>query len=220
MTFEHKDFGLNKIELKEDGEARVFEGYGSIFNNEDSYGDIVMPGAFTRSLKSRTPKLLWQHRMDEPVGVFNEIREDATGLYVKGRILDTQRGMDAYKLLKGGAINGLSIGFITVKASYSDKKSNVRMLEDLELFEISLVTFPANESANVMRVKSLDGVGVDQLTEYKRNIEAALRDAGASDSVARYIASQIKSPAGCDAQGESLVELKTLIEKNLNILRS
>lgn len=141
--------------MQEDG---VFAGYASVFGVVDSQNDVIMKGAFTHTLKKRRGevKLLWQHQVDEPIGVFTLIREDSHGLYVEGRLLlDLQRGIEAYSLLKNTAINGLSIGYTVVSAGYNSD-NNIRLITEVELWEVSLVTFPANEAATVTSVKSAD----------------------------------------------------------------
>ncbi|HYH67242.1 MAG TPA: HK97 family phage prohead protease [Urbifossiella sp.] len=153
MKLQHKTFLIQNLEVKEDGDQRTVEGYGSTFGNVDSYGDAVMPGAFVKSLLTRKPAMLWQHRSDEPIGIWDEVRETPQGLYLKGRILPTQCGNDAYTLAKGGALTGLSIGYSTKKSEH-DPKTNVRKLLEVELYEVSLVTFPANEAATITGVKS------------------------------------------------------------------
>ncbi|WP_020476261.1 HK97 family phage prohead protease [Zavarzinella formosa] len=153
MKLQHKTFLLRDIEVKEDGETRTIEGYGSTFGNEDSYGDVVMPGAFTKSLLARKPAMLWQHNSDQPIGVWDQVMETPQGLLLKGRVFATQCGNDAYTLAKGGAITGLSIGFST-KKSEMDTQQNIRRLQEVDLYEVSLVTFPANTKATVTGVKS------------------------------------------------------------------
>lgn len=152
----------NKLETKNisfvvksfDEGKGTFEGYGSIFGNEDSYGDIVKKGAFVDSLKKRKPKLLWQHRMSEPIGIYEEIREDEKGLFVKGKLeMESDFGKRIHSLLKMGALEGLSIGYRTVKCEFEDKE-RIRILTKLDLFEISIVTMPANEDALIDYVKS------------------------------------------------------------------
>lgn len=135
--------------------TRAFSGYGSVFDVEDSYGDIVAPGAFARTLKERQGQILmlWQHDTSEPIGAWTEIREDARGLFVRGTLSDTQRGRDAYTLLKDGALSGLSIGFRTRK-SHQDAVRQVRVIDDVELMEISLVSLPANDAARVAEVRA------------------------------------------------------------------
>ncbi|MCE9566352.1 MAG: HK97 family phage prohead protease [Planctomycetes bacterium] len=153
MKLQHKTFLIRDLEVKQDGDAWTVEGFGSTFGNVDSYGDMVMPGAFVKSLLTRKPAMLWQHNSDEPIGVWDEVRETPQGLYLKGRILPTACGNDAYTLAKGGALTGLSIGYSTKKSEH-DPKTNVRKLLEVELYEVSLVTFPANEAATITGVKS------------------------------------------------------------------
>ncbi|MEM1383120.1 MAG: HK97 family phage prohead protease [Pseudomonadota bacterium] len=126
--------------------AGRIEGYASIFGEADQGGDVVMPGAFRRSLarleeEGRKVKFLWQHDPAEPIGVWRHIREDATGLYVQGEILaEVSRGAEALALMSVGAIDGLSIGYRTVRAEKAAQGG--RMLHEIDLWEVSLVTFP------------------------------------------------------------------------------
>lgn len=138
-----------KSQYTEGGEDGSFTGYGSVFGVLDNQNDIILKGAFERSLleKGADIKLLWQHKTDEPIGVFDEIREDEYGLYVKGRLLlDVQRAREAYALMKVGALKGLSIGYSVNVADFEEIKS-ARLIVDVDLFEVSLVTFPANKDA-------------------------------------------------------------------------
>ncbi len=134
-------------------DGHVVEGYASLFGQKDQGGDVVLPGAYAASLKrlairGERVKLLWQHDPAQPIGVWDEVREDATGLRVKGRILtEVERGREAAALLAAGAIDGLSIGFRTVKAERDGKGQ--RLLSELELWEVSLVTFPMLREARV-----------------------------------------------------------------------
>ena len=131
------------------GEDHVIEGYASLFGSVDQGGDVVQPGAYTASLSAgRKVKMLWQHDPAEPIGIWDEVREDAKGLYVKGRLLeDVARAREAAALTKAGAIDGLSIGYRTVKASKDDRGR--RLLNEVELWEVSLVTFPMLPEARV-----------------------------------------------------------------------
>jgi HK97 family phage prohead protease len=143
------------FELKKLSAEGQFSGYGSVFGVEDSYMDIVMPGAFAESLKARKPAMLWQHNPDQPIGVWTEAREDKTGLYLEGQLaMKTQAGAEAYELMKMGALDGLSIGFSTKVAEYDDKTS-IRRLLQVKLWEVSPVTFPANEEARIENVKAV-----------------------------------------------------------------
>jgi len=128
-------------------------GYASYFGQVDQGGDKVQPGAYAQSLKTlaaegRRVKMLWQHDPAQPIGVWDEVREDDKGLFVKGRLLDsTQEGREAIALIEAGAIDGLSIGYRTKKASRG--ADGARHLHQLELWEVSLVTFPMLPSARV-----------------------------------------------------------------------
>ncbi len=143
------------LQLKSLDENGRFAGYASVFGIIDNQRDVILRGAFSRTLKGRIAeiKLLWQHQQEEPIGIFDRIFEDARGLYVEGRLLlNVQRAREAYTLLKAGAIGGLSIGYSPMRHSI-DAKTGVRRLAEVELWEISLVTFPANEAAMVTVVK-------------------------------------------------------------------
>jgi HK97 family phage prohead protease len=130
-------------------------GYASVFGRPDQGGDVVAAGAYAKSLAKRGAggvKLLWQHDPREPIGVWDEVREDATGLYVKGRLLDgIARGREAAALIAAGAIDGLSIGYRTVRAAKDD--AGRRVLSELELWEVSLVTFPMLPEARLGATK-------------------------------------------------------------------
>jgi hypothetical protein len=147
---EFKSFKLRKSEVRDDG---TFEGYLSTFNNIDSYGDVIRPGAFKKTISEQAVfPVLWQHDTYEPIGIFDELREDDYGLLVKGTLnRETQRGREAFALLRQGALNGLSIGFTTVKDAWD---GDVRHIHEIKLWEGSLVTFPANDLARVTSVRS------------------------------------------------------------------
>lgn len=149
----HIQYQLAVKSIKENG---IFEGYASVFNVQDYTNDIIVPGAFTEAIEKNNVKLLWQHHTDEPIGVFQTIIEDSYGLYVQGKLLlEVQRATEAYSLLKAGAIEGLSIGFVPKSYEYDEIKK-VRYLHEVELWEISLVTFPANPLSQVTSVKNLN----------------------------------------------------------------
>lgn len=139
-----------------------FSGYASVFGIIDSQGEEVASGAFALSLQAwaesgRMPKLLWQHDYHRPIGFWREIREDNHGLFVKGQLLlELAQGREAYTLLKNGVVDGLSIGFVTVRARRTNGKNRLRILEEVNLQEISLVTFAANPKAKVEQVKEDD----------------------------------------------------------------
>ncbi|MBN9247361.1 HK97 family phage prohead protease [Hyphomicrobium sp.] len=135
----------------------VFEGYASLFNREDLGHDVIAPGAFRESLAGRGAariKMLFQHDPAEPIGVWDEIREDARGLYVRGRLMTAvSKAREVLALMRAGALDGLSIGFKAVKAR-RDAASGIRRLEKVDLWEISVVTFPMLPGARVESVKA------------------------------------------------------------------
>lgn len=144
------------FEIKALSADGTFEGYASVFNNVDSQRDRVHKGAFSASIKQRDKpvQLLWQHQWEKPIGVITTLFEDARGLYMKGKLLlEVEQAREAYALLKAGVVRGLSIGY-SVKRSRRSPDSGIRELLELNLWEISLVTMPANEAAQVTVVKS------------------------------------------------------------------
>lgn len=148
---------LFPVEMKAVGDAGEIEGYASNFGNRDLVGDIVQPGAFTKSLSGRHPAavaMLWSHDHKRPVGVWTEIAEDGVGLRVKGRILiQTRDGADAFEFAKAGAVGGLSIGYRAARVR-RDHERKARLLDEVDLHEISLVTIPANPLSRLESVKA------------------------------------------------------------------
>lgn len=158
---EMKTKSFRLTEVKADMETGVFEGYASVFGNKDAYGDIVVPGAFSKTLQERADrvKILWQHDTDCPIGKPTEMREDVKGLYVKGKITPTSLGKDVIMLLQDGVICEMSIGYQTVKEEWDDS-TKCNYLKEIKLYEFSLVTFPANELATVTSVKNNSNIDV------------------------------------------------------------
>lgn len=148
-----RPFGMEIRSLEEDG---TFDGYASVFGNTDSYGDVIEKGAFKKTIKENpTPPILWQHDTTQPIGVTQSMKEDDYGLYVVGKlVLDVQKAVEAYALMKAKAMKGLSIGFSLLKWMV-DKDQQTRRLKEVKLWEWSPVTFPANTLANVANVRSL-----------------------------------------------------------------
>ena len=189
-----KDFKLDIKSLNDEG---TFEGYGSIFGNVDSYGEKVAPGAFVESLAKHRREgssvlMLWNHDPYSPIGVWEDLAEDAKGLWGKGRLLmDIQRAREVYSLAKNNAIGGLSIGYRELD---TDQEGNIRLLKKIDLYEISPVTFPANRRARIEGVKS------ERTEEFVKRLrdgdpmptkdfEDVLRELGVSKSMAVAIAS-------------------------------
>ncbi len=203
-----------EIKASEEG---TIEGYGSVFGDLDSYADIVKKGAFKRTLKEakaigRLPAMLWQHNPDQPIGVWTDMFEDERGLMVKGRLADTQLGREAHTLMQMGALTGLSIGYRTVKYKM-DHETGIRTLEDVDLFEVSPVTFPALDSARLSAVKSAEDIRT------AREFEEFLREAGFSRTVAKALVAGGYKAAfpQRDAEGE-LDDIVAAIKRNAAIL--
>jgi hypothetical protein len=232
---ERASFGLREVKLAagDGGADMVFTGYGAVFGNTDSYGDVIQPGAFADTLAAAQksgawPAMLMQHGgiglgADDmtPVGIWTEMSEDSIGLRVTGKLADTARGREAYALLKmtpRPAIDGLSIGY-AVKAYEARTRPDEprRRLTKLDLFEVSLVTFPANPKARISGVKSFD----------PRALEAALRsEAGLSNAAAVTAVAIMKKHLreedgqvvsdGRDAAG--LADIGAALRRNIDIL--
>lgn len=190
---------MHRIEVKlaaddVDADTGTFSGYGAVFGNVDSYGDVIERGAFKRSLeewksREKLPPMLLQHgafgvaAMDGvPIGRWTKMEENSRGLKVEGKLyLDAPRTADLWPAVKDGQLDGLSIGFKVRKDRRRTKPSEPRRtLEDVDLMEVSLVTFPANDRARVTGVKSAELTAEDI-----RDLEAALRDAGLSRANAK-----------------------------------
>ena len=209
MTTKTRDFAFELKSLKDDG---TFDGYGSVFGVKDSYDEIVAPGAFAETLAAQKsvgtmPALLWQHRADEPIGVYSNMEEDSIGLKVSGQLaLKTSRGAEAYELLKMKAISGLSIGFVTREDAF-DQKTGIRTLKKVDLWEVSLVTFPANGAARVQGVKSIETI------ENLRDAEQYLRDSGMSRTQALAFIARVKCLGQSDSDGGDMQQLVEALKR-------
>lgn len=206
---------VRPLEIKAlDDSSGIFEGYGAVFGNIDSYGDIIVRGAFQNFLSMNKPqnvKLLWQHDSSKPLGVYQDIQEDEKGLYVKAQLLinDVEKAAECYALIKAGAISGLSIGYTVNDNGSKFGSDGNRYLSDLKLWEISVVTFPANPEANIDAVKNMS----------IKDFERFLRDAGFSRAEALQIASHgFKSRKRCDTENGDLASLlKNIHELNQSL---
>ena len=208
------------FEVKAVEDDGVFEGRGSVFGNVDSYKEIVAPGAFTETLaawkaQGRLPPVLWQHRSGEPIGPHTDMEERADGLYVKGQLLvnDVQRAKEARALMKAKAVNGLSIGFVTREDAY-DRVTGIRTLKKVDLWEVSVVTFPANPAAQISSVKSaIDGIQTYAEAESFLREVGRLSKADATGFIARF-----KSLGG-RSESDELGALAAAIERRTAQLR-
>lgn len=168
-----KTFGFKAEAVNDDG---TFNGYGSVFGNVDSYNEIVAPGAFAKSLKAIAKSgdplpALWQHRSGEPIGGYDLLEEDKRGLKVEGfLVLEDPVAKRAHLYMKRRIVKGLSIGYYVIKSSY-DEETNIRTLIELELVEISIVTFPANAEAQIDNVKSqVESGKLPTLPEFEKHL--------------------------------------------------
>ncbi len=159
-------FELDIKSIQEDG---TFTGYASVFDIVDSHKDIVVKSAFKKSLANRPAakvKMLREHDQSEPIGKWLSLVEDNRGLKATGQIiLDTTRGAETYKLMKAGLLDSLSIGYRTVR-DRMDRTKGARLLEEIDLWEISVVTFPSNTESTVTAVKS------ESSTQFRALVEA------------------------------------------------
>ena len=205
-TYEIKNTSFELKEINEDG---TIIGYGAVFDVKDNGGDIITKGAFSRSLNTgKKVKMLWQHKRDEPIGVWNEIKSDDNGLLLKGQLaLETQQGRETYALLKMGALEGLSIGFIPVQVDFDEK--GTRLLQEVNLKEVSIVTFPMNEEANVLAVKSdQPELNIDQLKEVSEFIRSIVNvpEEIKEDDELKHISDDIADILG-DTKGADLANV-------------
>lgn len=217
------------MELKLASDDMTFEGYGAIFGNVDSHGDVIEPGAFAsfladvKSGKESWPSMLSQHGALgmstedlTPVGVWADLSEDGVGLRVSGRLADTARGRELHTLMKMSprpAIDGLSIGYIAKEWEPRSKPEDPRRrLKRIDLAEISPVTFPANRLARVASVKSIENLTA--LSE----IEDFLREAGGfSRGEAKALVARVKAARTRDAA--DVDDLMTVITNNIQSLK-
>ena len=207
----NKEYKSLQFELKECGEPDeqfgYFEGYGSTFGNKDRVDDIIKAGAFDKTIKSgRRFNLLWQHNQGELIGSFPEVKVDSKGLFVKGRLnLGTQKGREGYALIKAGDLDSMSIGFRIPKGG-SEYKDDIRYIKEIDLFEISLVTTPANTLATIDSVKSLENM---------KDINDFLQEKGFSNNERNILISKIKSVCKIEKEENAEDELKKQILQDL-----
>ena len=185
-----------KLDSVDDTNGKMtFSGYGAVFGNVDSYGDVIAPGAFAKSLaqhltEGTEPMMFLNHDAfgSLPIGRWTDMSEDGYGLKVSGELLDTSMGRDTYVALKAGALNGLSIGFRPIAFDMRSKPEDPRRtLKEVDLVEVSVVTLPANTKARVQAVKSMG----EEMSV--RDLEQLLRECGLSKSESIAVASQFES---------------------------
>lgn len=201
---------------------REFEGHGSVFGNADLGDDIVVKGAFQRSLAEKQksgvmPGMFWMHDPSRVVGKWTEMKEDSRGLWVKGQLAPTPLGDEVHTLMKMDAVSGLSIGFQIRDHDY-DKEGN-RLIKEVDLWEVSVVSLPMNPLARVTNVKTQTSA-TGEYVPTPREFERILRDVGCSKTVAkRLIHKMFDSEAGGtpepelrDADTEALKAAKAILD--------
>lgn len=187
-VFQGAEAKFMPLDLKSVGADGAFEGYASLFGREDLGRDVVVRGAFAESLAQRGAsgvRMLFQHDPAQPIGVWDELQEDAKGLYAHGRLTaDVAKAREVMALMKAGALDGLSIGFKAIKAK-RDGRSGVRRLEKIDLWEISVVTFPMLPDARVSAIKALPfASGVPTMRSFEKWLT---RDGGLTRSEAHAL---------------------------------
>lgn len=205
-------FDQTEIKFTGDGKQGIFEGYASVFNNTDSDGDIILPGAFKNALtnQSRKVAMFFNHKTWEiPVGKWEALEEDSKGLLVRGQLTPGHSGASDLKAaMQHGTVEGMSVGFSVSKDDYTIIPSGRIFKNIAALREISVCTFPANELAGVSAMKSAEGI------ESIRDIENWLRDSvGFSKSQAVGMVARFKSAIRSESEGgENEVEITALLE--------
>jgi uncharacterized protein len=170
------DLTLRYNDLDATHDAGTFAGLASVYNNVDSYGDVVKPGAFTKTIANNGGKvvILNQHDATQPIGI-GTLKDDPRGLYIDVELnMDTQLARDVHSNLKAGIINGLSIGFQTVRDRVV---KGVRELLEVNLWEVSVVTFPANSRARVSAVKGLSRRALAEVQRVAQPYQHAIQHA-------------------------------------------
>jgi HK97 family phage prohead protease len=202
-------------------DAGVIEGWGSVFGNTDSHGDVVQPGAFAESLAKHhaagtSPAMLWHHRGAEPIGKWIGMGEDARGLRVRGQLnLDSARGREAHAHIKAGDVTGLSIGYSVPPGGQTRQSNGSRLLSKLHVHEVSVTPIPSNEATRIVSVKSLESRG---------ELEDLLQAAGLPRGAARKLAAggwpALSTAAAPALPDPALKALSTTLDRALLELKS
>lgn len=173
-----------------DSDFFIFEGFASTFGNLDLVDDIVMPGAFNKSIEKSLPVILWQHNSNEPIGMTAEIKELPQGLFIRAKLPkdDSFVKNRVMPQLRIGSIKSMSIGFIVINQEIDLDDGRIRRLTEVDLKEVSLVTFPANEQAVITDVKKITVDDVKEITT-RREFEKFLREVGLSKTAAEMVVS-------------------------------
>lgn len=200
-----------KVEIKSVDDAGSFTGYASVFNNVDLGGDIIAPGAFTKTIKENPQvPILWGHDSQEVIGINKEWKEDTVGLYVTGQlILDVQRAKEARSLIQVGAVKGMSIGYDPITVDYSQADKGIRILKEVKLWEYSLTPFPMNPEAQITGVKSMDDFEGElaELLVYAGKQKGAEREVLIAQAIKQFSALQAAQAPGAAKDDSNAPEL-------------
>lgn len=219
-----------ELEVRDNGDGMTFEGYAAVFNSESEdlggFREFIAPGAFKRSLQSRNEvKLLWNHDAGEPLasvrGGTLKLYEDNRGLKVEARLADTSRGRDVAELIRSKTIDSMSFGFSVIKDTWN-ADGNVRTLNAVRLFEISMVSFPAyNATAGTVSIRSAQTIDADQLADALFKLESGEElDPAAAGLITEVVAKLTKTEEVQAVDGDILALKKKkldLLMKELNV---
>jgi HK97 family phage prohead protease len=212
----NKLIDIQNLEVKQENDEMIIEGYASTFGNVDSCNDIMMKGCFGNIDASKV-SFLYQHDMKQLVGPIRQLYEDEKGLFFSAKISNTEKGRDYYTLCKDGAIRSLSIGFVVNKGGY-EYRDGIRYVKSVKLWEVSLVSIPANDQAVIYSVKGLDATN-------KRDLEQGLKMLGLSIKEAKtlisggYSALENLRDAGKNSQDENQDEAINLVKEFNQLLK-
>lgn len=176
-------------ELMDTDDKRYVKGYGSVFGNIDSDGDMLMPGAYAKTIKENgyRVKYLYQHDMSKPIGKMSELYEDQKGLGFVAEVPETRLGKDVIELMKAGVITENSVGILPIQKGYND---NIREITEVKLYEISAVTMAANDQAKITNVKSQNNQ--EELFKRYDNLCKLIRKGDISDELGYAIEGEIQ----------------------------
>jgi len=205
MSYLNKNISSPSLIKDVDGKKGIITGYGSVFNNDDCYGDTIIPGAFTKTIAERGPqsaqpriKYLRNHNVYEPIGVLNVLQEDQKGLYYEAQAGTHNIGIDTIKMIESGLITEHSIGFETVRKQVidpnADWKDRKQILQELKLWELSALTsWGANEKTGAATVKSMDkDAYVKMLSDRQKALEKFCKNTTATDETIELLLLEAK----------------------------
>ena len=211
-----KTLKIEDVALKMDGDTGKFSGYASVFGGVDSYGDTILKGAFQHAIASGMPKMFFNHSWDMPIGKWTKAEEDSKGLFVEGELTPgVSISSDVRAAMKHGTLDGLSIGGYLKKDDYEESDNGRIIHKWSNLMEISPVVFPADKSARIISVKSIDFESLLPECKTERDIERLLRDAGLGKWEAMALVSRAKAILkGRDAEEEAEAKFQAdLVER-------